>query len=198
MARIALTGGIGSGKSSVARLLAERGAIVVDADQISRDLVEPGQPALVEIAKLFGNGIVAPDGRLDRSALADIVFADADKLAGLNAILHPRIAQRTAELLAQQSTDAVVVYDMPLLVENNAATGWDVVIVVEASPEVRVQRLLEGRGMSRADAQARMSAQATDQQRREAADIVIDNNGTPAELAELVSRAWSAIAGAEN
>lgn len=194
MIRIALTGGIGSGKSSVSRLLADRGAVVVDADQVSRDLVRPGEPALAEIRARFGSRVLLPDGQLDRAALAALVFSDEDSLGDLNAIMHPRIASRTAELLDQASPDAVVVYDMPLLVENGAAEGWDAVIVVQTSREVRIQRLRTSRGMAREDAAARMAAQATDEDRNAVADIVIDNGGDEQALADAVDRAWQEIA----
>lgn len=192
MIRIGLTGGIGSGKSTVARLLAQRGAVVIDADHIAREIVEPGQPALAEIADRFGAEVISPDGSLDRGALAAIVFADSVALADLNAITHPRIAQRTAELIEAAPDDAVVVYDMPLLVENNLTEGWDHVIVVDADRDVRIQRLIE-RGLDTADIEARMSRQATDEQRRAVADIVIDNSGDVDALETQVAAAWSSL-----
>lgn len=192
MIRIGLTGGIGSGKSTVARLLAQRGAVVIDADHIAREIVEPGQPALAEIAERFGAEVISPDGSLDRGALAAIVFADSVALADLNAITHPRIAQRTAELIEAAPDDAVVVYDMPLLVENGLTEGWDHVIVVDADRDVRIQRLIE-RGLDTADIEARMSRQATDEQRRAVADIVIDNSGDVDALETQVAAAWSSL-----
>ena len=189
MIRVGLTGGIGSGKSTVARLLAEHGALVIDADQIAREVVEPGQPALTEIAERFGPDVITTDGSLDRAALAAIVFADAVALADLNAITHPRIAVRTAQLIAAAPDDAVVVYDMPLLVENDLAEGWDHVIVVEADREVRVRRLIE-RGLDEADIEARMSRQASDEQRRAVADVVIDNSGDLDSLRAQVDHTW--------
>jgi len=189
MIRVGLTGGIGSGKSTVARLLAEHGALVIDADQIAREVVEPGQPALTEIAERFGPDVITTDGSLDRAALAAIVFADAAALADLNAITHPRIAARTAQLIAAAPDDAVVVYDMPLLVENDLAEGWDHVIVVEADREVRVRRLIE-RGLDEADIEARMSRQASDEQRRAVADVVIDNSGDLDSLRAQVDHTW--------
>jgi dephospho-CoA kinase len=194
MIRVGLTGGIGSGKSTVAGLLAERGALVIDADRMAREVVEPGQPALAEIAERFGSQVLAADGSLDRSALAAIVFTDAAALSDLNSITHPRIAERTAELIEAAASDAVVVYDVPLLVETNAAEGWDAVIVVEADHDVRVRRLIE-RGLTEEDIEARMSRQATDEQRRAVADIVIVNSGDRDELAQQVLRAWQAITG---
>lgn len=192
MIRVGLTGGIGSGKSTVARLLAERGAIVIDADAIARDIVEPGQPALVDIAERFGDDVITPDGALDRGALAAIVFHDTAALADLNAITHPRIAQRTAELIEAAPEDAVVVYDMPLLVENNLADGWDVVIVVEADHDVRVRRLIE-RGLDEADIEARMNRQATDEQRRAVSDVVLDNSGDLESLRDQVHHTWHTL-----
>ncbi len=189
MIRVGLTGGIGSGKSTVARLLAEHGALVIDADHIAREVVEPGQPALTEIAERFGPDVITTDGSLDRAALAAIVFADAVALADLNAITHPRIAARTAQLIDAAPDDAVVVYDMPLLVENDLAEGWDHVIVVEADREVRVRRLIE-RGLDEADIEARMSRQASDEQRRAVADVVIDNSGDLDSLRAQVDHTW--------
>lgn len=192
MIRVGLTGGIGSGKSTVAGLLAEHGALVIDADRMAREVVEPGQPALAEIAERFGSQALAADGSLDRSALAAIVFTDATALSDLNAITHPRIAQRTAELIEAAASDAVVVYDVPLLVETNAAEGWDAVIVVEADHDVRVRRLIE-RGLTEEDIEARMSRQATDEQRRAVADIVIVNSGDLGMLGQAVDLAWAQI-----
>jgi len=191
---VGLTGGIGSGKSTVARLLAEHGAIVIDADAIAREVVEPGQPALAEIAERFGPGILDASGALDRGALAAIVFHDTAALADLNAITHPRIAERTAELIAAAPEDAVVVYDMPLLVENGLAEGWDTVVVVIADRQVRIERLRE-RGLDDDDIEARMSRQASDEERRAVADIIIDNSGSMEELRSQVDDAWRKLQG---
>lgn len=193
MIKIALTGGIGSGKSSVSRLLADRGAILIDADQISRDLVRPGESALAEVLARFGSRVLLSDGRLDRAALAALVFSDEENLADLNAIMHPRVAIRSAELLERASSESVVVYEIPLLVENGAAEGWDTVVVVEAPREVRIQRLLTDRGMTREGVTARMAVQATDEERRAVADIVIDNTGDQQMLSDAVDRAWRRI-----
>jgi dephospho-CoA kinase len=192
--RIALTGGIGSGKSTVARLLADHGAMIVDADAIAREVVAPGQPALDEIAAAFGPDVVAPDGTLDRARLASIVFGDDEALARLNAITHPRIAERSAELLAQAPEDAVVVYDMPLLVEQgpSAVQGWDLVIVVDSSDDIRLERLI-ARGMEPQDARRRMDAQASRAERSAVADIVLDNSGSHEGLEAQVDLLWARV-----
>lgn len=193
MLRVGLTGGIGSGKSEVARRLAELGAVVVDADAIAREIVEPGQPALAEIRAEFGDGVMAADGSLDRAALAAVVFSDAERLAALNAITHPRIAQRSAALIAAAPADAVVVYDMPLLVENGLTDGWDLVVVVDCPDEARVDRLVRDRGMDPDDARARIAAQATREQRLAAADVVLDNAGTRDALRAQVDALWARL-----
>lgn len=190
--RIGLTGGIGSGKSAVTARLAARGAVVVDADEIAREIVRPGEPALAEIGAAFGPGVLRSDGTLDRQALADIVFGDPEALAALNAITHPRIAARSAELIDAAPADAVVVYDMPLLVENGLTQGWDVVVVVDAPDEIRLSRLID-RGMDESDARARMAAQASREQRLRVADAVIDNGGSLADLTNEVDRLWARL-----
>jgi dephospho-CoA kinase len=187
---IGLTGGIGSGKSTVSRLLAERGAVIVDADRIAREVVQPGTPGLTAVAEAFGDHVLAADGSLDRPALAAIVFADPDARARLDGIVHPLVRRRSAELVAAAPPGAVVVNDVPLLVETGQAGSYDVVLVVEADPETRVARLVE-RGMTEGDARARIAAQATDEQRRAVADVVLDNSGTPEELAEQIDRFWT-------
>ena len=192
--RIALTGGIGSGKSTVARLLDAKGAVVVDADAIARAIVEPGEPAFAEIREAFGPDVIDPSGRLDRTALAGIVFADPGALARLNAITHPRIAARSAELIAAAPSGAVLVYDMPLLVEQGpqALDGWDAILVVDAPDDARLERLV-ARGLDRDDALKRMGAQATRQERLAAADHVIDNSGDPAALERAVDGLWRSL-----
>jgi dephospho-CoA kinase len=188
--RIGLTGGIGSGKSEVGRRLAALGAVVVDADAIAREVVAPGTPALDEIRAEFGDEVIRADGSLDRAGLAAIVFSDADCLAALNAITHPRIAERTAALIEAAPDGAVVVYDMPLLVENGLTDGWDLVVVVDCPDEVRLDRLVRLRGMDVADARARMAAQARRDERLAAADVVLDNSGTVADLDRQVDALW--------
>ena len=184
MRLVGLTGGIGSGKSTVARLLAERGAVVIDADQVAREVVEPGEPALAAIADRFGPDVIDDEGRLDRPAMAAIVFGDEASRRDLEAITHPRIGERIAQRIAdaQAAEDAdgrerLVVLDHPLLVESGAAEGYETVIVVEAPLDVRVRRLVEARGMDEADARARVKAQADDATRRAAATHVVDNSG---------------------
>jgi dephospho-CoA kinase len=188
--RIGLTGGIGSGKSTVAGLLAARGARIVDADRIAREVVEPGTPGLEAVAAAFGPGVLTPDGALDRPALAAVVFADAEARRRLDGIVHPLVRARAAEVVAAAPPDAVVVQDVPLLVETGQAGSYDLVLVVEADLDTRVRRLV-GRGVSEEDAHARIAAQATDDQRRAVADVVLDNSGTVEELEAQVERFWA-------
>jgi dephospho-CoA kinase len=195
--RIGLTGGIGSGKTAVARLLAERGATVVDADALAREVVEPGTPGWAAVVAEFGDGVLAPDRSLDRAALAARVFGDGAALAALNAIVHPLVGARAAELAAeaeQRDPDGVLVYDVPLLVENKLAAGFDLVLVVEAPVELRLARLAE-RGLAAAEARARMEAQADDAERRAVADFVIVNDGDLTHLAAEVDRFWRVASG---
>jgi dephospho-CoA kinase len=187
---IGLTGGIGAGKSAVARLLARRGAIIIDADVLAREVVEPGTEGLREVVAAFGDQVLDSDGALDRPALGRIVFEDPGARERLEAIVHPRVRSRTAEIMAYAPRGAVVVNDVPLLVEADLAKAYDLVIVVEAAPDVRVARLVADRGMSEADARARIAAQATDDQRRAVADVVIVNDGTLDELDVEVDTVW--------
>ncbi|MGY1750443.1 dephospho-CoA kinase [Modestobacter sp. SYSU DS0511] len=190
MLRIGLTGGIGSGKSTVAALLAERGALVVDADRLAREVVAPGTAGLAEVVAAFGDRVLAADGSLDRPALAAIVFSDPEARGRLDGIVHPRVRSRAAELVAAAPADAVVVQDVPLLVETGQAGSYDVVLVVEAPLETRVSRLV-GRGLGEDDARARIASQATDEQRRAVADVVLVNDGDRAALADQVARFWA-------
>ena len=193
MILVGLTGGIGAGKSTVSGLLAARGATVIDADAITRQLQAPGQPVFLAMVDRFGSGIVAADGTLDRQAVADIVFADPAELADLNAIVHPAVGAEIArQLEAAVDTDAVVILDVPLLVESGR-DDLAALVVVDVDPEVAVRRLVEQRGMREADARARMAHQASRQQRLERATVVIDNSGDLAALEAEVDRAWCTI-----
>ena len=189
MLRIGLTGGIGSGKSTVSRLLGVRGAVVVDADVIAREVVAPGTPGLAAIVEAFGPTVLAADGSLDRPGLAAVVFADPEARRRLDAIVHPLVRARAGELEAAAPPDAVVVHDVPLLAETGQGASYDLVVVVEADPGVRVARLVQ-RGLRADDARARIAVQATDEQRRAIADVVLDNSGTPEQLTEQVERLW--------
>ncbi len=190
--RVGLTGGVGSGKSTVAALLAEHGATIIDADAIAREVVEPGTPGFAAVVEKFGDEIVGTDGRLDRPALAAIVFRDAERRAELNAVVHPLVGQRVTEVAAAAPEDAVVVYDIPLLVENDLAAGFETVLVVEAPADVRLQRLA-GRGMAEDDARERMKSQASDDQRRAVADELIVNGGDRDQLAARVAEVWERL-----
>lgn len=191
--RVGLTGGVGSGKSTVARMFADLGAVVIDADAIAREVVEPGTPGFAAVVERFGAGIVRADGSLDRPALARVVFGDAAEREALNAIVHPLVGARMAELMQAAPDDAVVVWDVPLLVENRSAADFDMVVVVEAKLTQRLTRLA-ARGMSEQDARERIAAQATDEQRRAVADELILNNGDLDELRARVARVWDKIA----
>jgi dephospho-CoA kinase len=188
--RVGLTGGIGSGKSEVARLLDGLGAIVVDADALAREAVAPGTDGLRRVVAEFGGGILAADGSLDRPALGRIVFADPERLATLNAIVHPFVGRRSREITEAAPDDAVVVDDVPLLVENRLEDQYDVVVVVDVPPEVQVRRLTEQRGMSEEDARARMAAQASRPDRLAAADVVLDNSSDLEALRGEVAQLW--------
>jgi dephospho-CoA kinase len=190
MLTVGLTGGIGSGKSTVSAELARLGAVVIDADQLARDVVAQGTPGLAAVVAEFGNDILTPDGSLDRAALAARVFSDPDALERLGAITHPLVAAESRRLQALAPRDAVVVHDVPLIVEKGLAARYDLVIVVGADEDTRVERLVTHRGMSEEDARARIRAQADDAARRAVADIWLDNSGTPADLVDAVGRMW--------
>lgn len=191
--RMGLTGGIGSGKSTVSSMLEERGAVVVDADRIVRQLQAPGEAVFDAMVEEFGVGIVATDGTLDRQAVADIVFDDDEALARLNAIVHPAVGQRIAERLVELAEgDEVVILDIPLLVESGR-DDLDGVIVVDLDPATAVDRLVADRGFSREDAEARMARQASREERLAKADVVLDNSGTVAELRDQVDDLWRRI-----
>jgi dephospho-CoA kinase len=198
MKLIGLTGGIASGKSTVGKRLAELGAVVVDADQLAREVVEPGTPALADIARVFGPSVIAPDGSLNRPALGAIIFSDAAKREQLNAITHPAIWRRGNELFAEaeaRDPDVVIVYDVPLLAEAAAdrPMQFDRIVVVQADTETRINRLVELRGMSRDEAEGRLRAQASDDERLRIADVVIDSNGTLEHTREQVDSLWAEL-----
>ncbi|MGW6011170.1 dephospho-CoA kinase [Streptomyces sp. NPDC055210] len=191
MLKVGLTGGIGAGKSEVSRLLVEHGAVLIDADRIAREVVAPGTPGLAAVIDAFGKEVLAADGTLDRPKLGSIVFADPDRLAVLNSIVHPLVGARSRELEEAASADSVVVHDVPLLTENGLAKLYDLVIVVDAATETQLDRLVRLRGMTEADARARMAAQATREKRREIADVVIDNDVPLEELRRRVRDVWA-------
>lgn len=192
--RVGLTGGIGSGKSEVARRLAEHGAVLIDADVAARKVVEPGSPGLARIAAAFGDEVLRPDGSLNRERLGEIVFADPGLRAELNAIVHPLVrewmqeAERTA---VQADGGAIVVHDVPLLAESRGKAGFDAVIVVDVPPELQLERLVRLRAMPAEQARARMAAQASREQRLAVADIVIDNSGSLDDLDRRVAEVWA-------
>ncbi|MDC7339553.1 dephospho-CoA kinase [Streptomyces lydicus] len=196
MVKVGLTGGIGAGKSEVSRLLASYGAVVVDADKIAREVVEPGTPGLAAVVEEFGEGVLTPDGTLDRPKLGGIVFNDPEKLKALNAIVHPLVGARSAELEASAGPDAVVVHDVPLLTENGLAPLYDTVVVVDAAPQTQLDRLVRLRGMAEDEAKSRMAAQATREQRLAIADLVIDNDGPLEALEPQVRAVWERLRGA--
>jgi dephospho-CoA kinase len=193
---IGLTGGIGSGKSTVSALLAARGAVVVDADAIVRDVQQPGTPVFDAMVERFGPGIVAADGTLDRAAVADLVFSDTDALADLNAIVHPAVGAEIVRRLQElEETDEVVILDVPLMVESKNAYPVAGLLVVDVDPEVALERLVAHRGMREDDVRARMGRQASRDERLARADRVIDNSGTPDDLVAQVDAAWEWIRG---
>jgi dephospho-CoA kinase len=193
---VGLTGGIGSGKSTVSALLAAKGAVVVDADAVVRAQQRPGTPVFDAMVERFGPRIVAADGTLDRAAVADMVFADPEALAALNGIVHPAVGAEIARRMEELSaTDAVVVLDVPLLVETARGYPLAGLIVVDVDPDIAVERLVMQRGMDEEDARSRMSRQASREQRRARADVVIDNRGTLDDLVRQVDAIWDWIEG---
>jgi dephospho-CoA kinase len=191
--RVGLTGGVASGKSSVSAILEELGAVVIDADLLAREVVAPGTEGLEEIEKAFGPEVLDSEGALDRPAMGRIVFADPQKRAVLEGIIHPRVRARGAELEAAAGPDAVVVHDIPLLTETGQGAAFDAVLVVEAPAEVQVARMTGLRGMTEADARARMAAQATPEQRRAIATYVIENTGTREDLRHRVTEVFEEL-----
>lgn len=191
MLKVGLTGGIAAGKSLVARTLADCGAVLVDADALAREVVEPGTDGLAAVVDAFGPQVLAADGTLDRAALAWIVFGNEEKRATLNSIVHPLVRARAAELAAQVPEDGILVQDIPLLVETGQAGNFDFVLVVEAPEEERIARMVRDRGMTPEDARARIAAQATAEQRAAVADAVLENTATPEDLVEAVRRLWN-------
>ncbi|WP_153451966.1 dephospho-CoA kinase [Streptomyces smaragdinus] len=193
MLKIGLTGGIGAGKSEVSGLLASYGAVVVDADKIAREVVAVGTPGLAAVVAEFGDEVLAADGSLDRPKLGAVVFGDPERLKALNAIVHPLVGARSAELEKAAGPDAVTVHDVPLLTENGLAPLYDAVVVVDALPETQLRRLVELRGMTEAEARARMGAQASREERLAIADYVIDNDGPLDELESQVRTLWETL-----
>jgi dephospho-CoA kinase len=191
--RVGLTGGIGAGKSEVSRRLAAQGALVIDADAIARQVVEPGTAGLAAVLAEFGEGLLRPDGGLDRDRLGEIVFADPAKLERLNRIVHPLVGERMAELENSAGQDSIVVHDVPLLAENNLSQGYDLVVVVDAPEQFQLERLLRQRRMTEQQARARMAAQASRQKRLAVADLVVDNSSSLAELDRQVGDLWTEL-----
>lgn len=194
---VGLTGGIASGKSAVAARMAARGAVVIDADVLSRYALQPGGEGLTEVVDAFGDSVLAADGRLDRAALGAIVFADPQARRRLNSIVHPRVRQQARALREQAPPGSVVVEDIPLLVETGQADRFDLVVVVQAPEEERIRRIVEDRDGTEADARARIEAQATDAQRAEVADVVLDNSGTLEELQAQVDELMDRLTAAD-
>ncbi|MDN5762735.1 MAG: dephospho-CoA kinase [Microlunatus sp.] len=190
MLRVGLTGGIAAGKSAVSDALAEHGAVIIDADILAREVVESGTPGLRAVVARFGAGVQTADGRLDRDALARLVFADAESRRALEQIVHPLVRIRAAQLEAAAAAHAVVVHVIPLLVETGQAAEFDVVVVVDVEPEVQIQRLRDRSGLTEAEARTRIAAQASRRDRLAAADTVVLNHGSRADLEQQVARLW--------
>jgi dephospho-CoA kinase len=193
MLTVGLTGGIGAGKSEVARLLASYGALLVDADLIAREVVAPGTQGLAAVVAEFGTGVLAPDGSLDRPKLGAIVFADEERRRALNAIVHPLVGARSAELQKAAGPGDIVLHDVPLLTENDLAPFYDVVVVVDAAPATQLDRLRRLRGMTEDEARSRMAAQAGREERLAVADLVIDNDGPLDALEPQVREVWERL-----
>jgi dephospho-CoA kinase len=193
MLRVGLTGGIGAGKSEVSRRLAAQGAVVIDADAVAREVVAPGTAGLAEVIAAFGPEVLGPDGSLDRTRLGEIVFADDEARGKLNAIIHPLVGQRMAELEQAAGPGSIVVHDVPLITENGLADSYDIVVVVDVPPRMQLERLVRHRGMTREQAKARIAAQASREQRLAVAGIAIDNAGSLAELDRQVGELWGEL-----
>jgi len=194
MLLVGLTGGIGAGKSTVAAMLEARGAVVFDADRFARDAIDPGTPGYLQVVEAFGPGILTEEGDVDRQALGAMVFDDPEARRRLEAIVHPEVARRLAEALdPYRQTDRIVVYSVPLLVEAGLATAFDVVVVVEAAEDVRVARLASARAMTEVAARARIRVQASEDERKGAANLIVENDGTLEELEGNVARLWDAL-----
>jgi dephospho-CoA kinase len=194
MLLVGLTGGIGAGKSTVAAMLEARGAVVFDADRFARDAIDPGTPGYLQVVEAFGPGILTEEGDVDRQALGTMVFGDPEARRRLEAIVHPEVARRLAEALGPyRQTDRIVVYSLPLLVEAGLATAFDVVVVVQAAEDVRVARLVRDRAMTETAARARIRAQASEDERKDASDLIVENDGTLEELEGNVARLWDAL-----
>ena len=191
--RVGLTGGIGAGKSEVSRRLRSYGAVVIDADLLARQVVAPGTPGLAQVVAAFGEGVLGPDGSLDRERVGELVFADAALRAKLNAIVHPLVGARMRELEEAAGEAAIVVHDIPLLAENQLAGGFDEVVVVDVPPRVQAERLARERGMTAEQAEARIRAQASREERLAIATIVVDNSGSLAELDREVGELWAEL-----
>ena len=191
--RVGLTGGVGSGKSTVSAMLEELGAVIIDADKLAREVVEKGTPGLAEVVEAFGPELLTPDGDLDRPAMGAIVFADETKRRTLEAIVHPLVFERIIELEATAGEDDLVVHDIPLLAESGRADTFEAVIVVDVPDEVRIERLVRDRGWTRADAESRIAAQATREDRLAIASHVIDNGGTLDELRARVAEVYEEL-----
>ena len=195
MLLVGLTGGIGSGKSTVAALLADRGAAVIDADDLARRAVAPGTEGFDRVVEAFGRDILGPDGDIDRSRLAAIVFGDPTRLRALESIVHPEVARLYAEALEPfRETDRIVVYSVPLLAERGLAEGFDVVVVVVSDIDRRIERLMRDRGMTAEQVRARAAAQLSDEERARVADVLLDNDGELERLAPQVDRLWTDLA----